>query len=221
MGEFSTQAGELFEQFSMTMDQFDMKHAATLKQALGSYLAIGGASQAKNVQATLAPHAQAGTLQQMGSALSRGFESMKALLFSNGESAHADVQQGEQATAAVQGPTTAQARELGSQIGARELGRSLQNAIAALVGQQRTYVEPDLQKGRYSGVVLGETDQHVLLSVDGRAHTATAIEKSLLANQTYSTNKVLDVQFRNGVALGKDQGQSASLQQTARRGVSR
>ena len=171
MGEFSTQAGELFEQFSMTMDQFDMKHAATLKQAIGTYLAIGGASQAKSVQAALAPHAQAGTIQQMGSALSRGFESIKGLLFSNGESAHADVQQGEQVAAAVRGPSPAQARELGSQIGAREIGRSLQNAMAALVGQQRTYLEPDLQKGHYSGAVLGQTDHHVLLSVDGRAQT--------------------------------------------------
>ena len=72
------------DRFSMTMDQFDMKHAATLKQAIGTYLAIGGASQAKSVQAALAPHAQAGTIQQMGSALSRGFESIKGLLFSNG-----------------------------------------------------------------------------------------------------------------------------------------
>jgi len=69
--------------------------------------------------------------------------------------------------------------------------------------------------------VLGQTDHHVLLSVDGRAQTATAIEKSLLPNQAFNVNKVLDVQFRNGVALAKEQGQSATLQQTARRGVSR
>ena len=40
MGEFSTQAGELFEQFSMTMDQFDMKHAATLKPVSYTHLTL-------------------------------------------------------------------------------------------------------------------------------------------------------------------------------------
>lgn len=81
-----------------------------------------------------------------------------------------------------------------------ELSASLQNAKLALWGADKTFVEPDYDKGLYAGRVLGETAHHLLVGVDGRANTATALEKMRLGAIS-PVNQILKVQFREGAAV--------------------
>jgi hypothetical protein len=105
---------------------------------------------------------------------------------------------------------------------ARELNDRVEVQIAKDVLEaqlQRRFVEPDLQQGRYSGLVLGQTDRHLLLSVDGRDQTATVIEKSRLGNLAYHLNQPLDVQFREGRAQGVDKAKALAHHKSLRRAV--
>jgi hypothetical protein len=196
MSDFSVKASDLLDQFMEKLKQVDLTPAVGLPGALNSYLAASGINANVIEQVGVLQYARSGAQQQAGDILSRGFQNMKSFLFAGGQAP---------------GSTS-----LGPGV---DLTRSLDNAKEILGSQKRSFVEPNLQNGRYSGLVLGETAHHVLLSVDGRGQTATAIEKSRLSGLNFGLNKVLNVQFRDGQALGADKSQAQS--QTQRRSIGR
>ncbi|CAB3730574.1 hypothetical protein LMG1866_04602 [Achromobacter ruhlandii] len=228
MDDFSKRASDLYDQFTQTLSGVNLSTAVSLPHAMTSLLAMTSTVAHHNQQGLLPPSTQnqvaqsqstnqASTVDQLTSALSRGFANMKALLASKGQallSATSLVESQNMSTPAAkvglaQGSAITPSR-------APAPGFGLHNAMDALFALQRNYVAPDLQNGRYSGLVLGETESHVLLSVNGRAQTATAIDKSVLGGVTFAVNKVLDLQFKNGQVVDKGKSQSQTEQQAIR-----
>lgn len=228
MDDFSKRASDLYDQFTQTLSGVDLSTAVALPHAMTSLLAMTSTEAHHNLPGKLPPATQdqitqgpsttqASTVGQLTATLSRGFANMKALLASKGQTwlsatpltESRSLAQPSTKAALPQGSATTPAR-------ASALGFGLHNAMDALFALQRSYVEPDLQNGRYSGLVLGETESHVLLSVNGRAQTATAIDKSILSGVAFAVDRVLDLQFKNGLVVDKGKSQSQAEQQAVR-----
>ncbi|MDR5791711.1 ankyrin repeat domain-containing protein [Caballeronia sp. LP003] len=79
---------------------------------------------------------------------------------------------------------------------------SLEAAKEMVVSSGKGFVAPNYENGNYAGTVLGETESHYVVSVDGRAGTATAIEKGKLEGIEVKTNELLKVKFQGGKAVG-------------------
>ncbi|MCW3587413.1 ankyrin repeat domain-containing protein [Burkholderia cenocepacia] len=75
---------------------------------------------------------------------------------------------------------------------------SLDDAKGLIVDSKRGFVAPNYDNGNYAGTVLGETDHHYVVSVDGRAGTATAIDKSKLDGMSVKKDEMLRVKFQAG-----------------------
>ena len=78
------------------------------------------------------------------------------------------------------------------------VAKSLDDAKGKALTFKKDLVAPNLQSGSYSGRVLAATSHHVLVTVDGRANTATVIEKAMLKDVKYREGELLNVQFKNG-----------------------
>ena len=90
------------------------------------------------------------------------------------------------------------------------VAKSLDDAKGKALTFKKDLVAPNLQSGSYSGRVLAATSHHVLVTVDGRANTATVIEKAMLKDVKYREGELLNVQFKNGeVVPGRAQGHGA------------
>lgn len=228
MDDFTKRASDLYDQFTQTLSGVNLSTAVSLPHAMTSLLAMTSTAAHHNPQGTIVPSSQnqmaqvqganqANTIEELTSTLARGFANIKTLLASKGQawlSATPLVESRSLSAPAAkavvsQGSATTPSRTLAPSFG-------LHNAMDALFALQRNYVAPDLQSGRYSGLVLGETETHVLLSVNGRAQTATAIEKSVLGGVTFAVDKVLDLQFKNGQVVDKGKSQSQTEQQAVR-----
>ncbi|MCD5327950.1 ankyrin repeat domain-containing protein [Chromobacterium piscinae] len=90
---------------------------------------------------------------------------------------------------------------------------SLEDAKDIILANGKGYVAANEKDGAYAGTVIGETDHHVIVMVDGRAGTATALQKDKLDGLKVKPGEVLKTQFRDGKALKKDkpQAQTRSL----------
>ncbi|WP_226034410.1 ankyrin repeat domain-containing protein [Aquitalea palustris] len=91
---------------------------------------------------------------------------------------------------------------------------SLEEAKGFVLANGKGFVSPNERDGTYAGTVLGETEHHVIVSVDGRAGTATAIQKDKLEGLKVKPGEVLKAQFRDGKlqkSPEKSQSQSRSL----------
>lgn len=90
------------------------------------------------------------------------------------------------------------------------VAKSLDDAKGKAMTFKKDLVAPNLLSGSYSGRVLAATSHHVLVTVDGRANTATVIERALLKDVKYREGELLNVQFKNGeVVPGRAQGHGA------------
>jgi hypothetical protein len=228
MEDFSKRASDLYDQFTQTLSGVNLSTAVALPHAMTSLLAMTNTEAHHNLPGMLAPPpqdqitqganaSQASAVEQLTATLSRGFANMKALLASKGQALLSSTPLAESQRLAM--PSTKAALPQGSATTPSRVsapGFALHNAMDALFALQRSYVEPDLQNGRYSGLVLGETETHVLLSVNGRAQTATAIDKSVLSGVAFAVDKVLDLQFKNGLVVDKSKSQSHTEQQSIR-----
>jgi hypothetical protein len=88
---------------------------------------------------------------------------------------------------------------------------SLDEAKNIAITSGKGFVAPNYDNGSYAGSVLGETEHHYLVTVDGRAGTATAVEKTKLEGITVKPGEMLKVKFQSGKAQAqKDQGRSLS-----------
>jgi len=88
---------------------------------------------------------------------------------------------------------------------------SLDEAKSIAVSSGKGFVAPNYDNGSYAGSVLGETEHHYLVSVDGRAGTATAVEKARLEGVSVKPGELLKVKFQSGKAQGqREQGRSLS-----------
>lgn len=90
---------------------------------------------------------------------------------------------------------------------------SLDAAKELVLADGRGFVAPNYENGNYAGTVLGETDHHIVVSVDGRAGTATAIEKDRLDGMSVKPNELLKVKFQGGKPVqsqARDQSKSLS-----------
>lgn len=159
---------------------------------LGKLPSFGGSTEARGLLlATAGP-----TLTAAAVSLARGFVNMKSTITDSAEKLSGmaatltdDISKRLNAVASV-GKVTEKA-----------LAASLEKAKQALWGGDRTFVPPDFERGQYAGKVLGETAHHVLVSVDGRANTATALEKERLNGIKFSGADILKVKFSNGLAV--------------------
>ncbi len=159
---------------------------------LGKLPAFGSNLQARGAVATAVGPA----LATASISLARGFTNMRETLAAASQKLGiADIGRSSQVAHSVAAP------ELGRKQGSpNELSASLQSAKLALWGADKAFVEPDYEKGLYAGRVLGETAHHLLVGVDGRANTATALEKTRLG-AIAPVNQILKVQFRDGTAV--------------------
>ena len=89
-----------------------------------------------------------------------------------------------------------------------DLATSLTQAQDAVIAAGKSFTEPNLRDGTYASKVFGETQHHVLVMADGRANTATAIEKSALQGVKFGVGEMLKVRFRDGKALAPAKSQS-------------
>lgn len=88
---------------------------------------------------------------------------------------------------------------------------SLDEAKTIAISSGKGFVAPNYDNGAYAGSVLGETEHHYLVTVDGRAGTATAVEKTKLEGITVKPGEMLKVKFQSGKAQAqKEQGRSLS-----------
>ncbi|MFX1767980.1 ankyrin repeat domain-containing protein [Paraburkholderia sp. A1RI-2L] len=90
---------------------------------------------------------------------------------------------------------------------------SLEAAKELVVSEGKGFVAPNYENGNYAGTVLGETDHHFIVSVDGREGTATAIEKDRLDGVSVKPNELLKVRFQGGKPVqtqARDQSRSMS-----------
>ncbi|WP_309491421.1 LPD7 domain-containing protein, partial [Trinickia mobilis] len=84
---------------------------------------------------------------------------------------------------------------------AADVQSSLSEAQDQVLGASKNYVAPNMQSGLYAGKVLAETAHHIVVTVDGRANSATALEKSKLGGVPFKLNETLKIQFRDGMAV--------------------
>ncbi|WP_205182846.1 ankyrin repeat domain-containing protein [Burkholderia sp. LMG 13014] len=93
------------------------------------------------------------------------------------------------------------------------LDASLEEAKKAALAAGKKFMAADLHDRTYASKVFGETEHHVLLMADGRANTATAIEKSKLQGIPVEVGKMLKVRFKDGqaTAQAKTEGKKLSL----------
>lgn len=90
------------------------------------------------------------------------------------------------------------------------VANSLVDAKEQILKFKKDMVAPNLQSGTYHGRVLAATSHHIIVTVDGRANTATAIEKAAIDGLDYKIGQLLNVQFANGkVVPGREQGLGA------------
>lgn len=87
---------------------------------------------------------------------------------------------------------------------------SLDEAKDFLIGKGRGYVTPNYDGGNYAGTVLFESDHHVVVAVDGRSGSATAIEKSRLEGLTVVPGEMLKAKFQDG-KLSQSREQSRTM----------
>ncbi|CAB3730563.1 hypothetical protein LMG1866_04601 [Achromobacter ruhlandii] len=87
------------------------------------------------------------------------------------------------------------------------VAKSLSDAKEQILKFKKDMVAPNLQSGTYHGRVLAGTSHHIIVTVDGRANTATAIEKAAIDGVDYKIGELLNVQFSNGKLVpGRDHG---------------
>ena len=90
------------------------------------------------------------------------------------------------------------------------VAKSLVDAKEQILKFKKDMVSPNLQSGTYHGRVLAATSHHIIVTVDGRANTATAIEKRAIDGVDYRIGQLLNVQFSNGrVVPGREQALGA------------
>jgi hypothetical protein len=92
------------------------------------------------------------------------------------------------------------------------LAKSLEEAKMKTLTFKKNFVAPNYRDGQYAGMVFAESSHHVLVTVDGRDQTATALEKAKLTGTYYRQGELLKAQFKDGdLVAGRAQSRAAKV----------